>query len=244
VGLIGKLIGWAIKATLVFVLLVVVLVVVTVKQVSKRLSKPAVPAVVPVTRAMAGGRQELIPPPIETTVAVSQPAIASSPAEVESLPAPAASSLLGAQSETNDDVVDGLTQDKRRQIFYALHLSGFEAAALAQARFPASARPDTVAQAKKFLAQRGQFHQLKVKEGRVALVRQFKVDGDTLDRIDYEGYAKNWPLPKIEGSENLEPLPLPEEHVSSGYGSGTHVGPRGGVYHYSKSGRKVYESRK
>lgn len=39
------------------------------------------------------------------------------------------------------------------------------------------------------------------------------------------------------------PLPAPPPHHESG-GSGTMIGPRGGRYHYSESGKKVYERRK
>jgi hypothetical protein len=51
------------------------------------------------------------------------------------------------------------------------------------------------------------------------------------------GIAESLHLPPVEQRPNVV-------YDSSGYGSGTHTGPRGGVYHYSKSGNKVYERHK
>lgn len=40
------------------------------------------------------------------------------------------------------------------------------------------------------------------------------------------------------------PPVVESDDSGGGYGSGTHIGPRGGVYHYSASGNKVYSKRK
>lgn len=48
--------------------------------------------------------------------------------------------------------------------------------------------------------------------------------------------------PKQTPSSSKAPAPTPSAPAPSK--SGTYTGPRGGKYHYSKSGKKVYEKRK
>jgi hypothetical protein len=52
------------------------------------------------------------------------------------------------------------------------------------------------------------------------------------------GYAGECPLP--EPAPLLEPTPSPPLHEPAPI----HVGPRGGHYHYSKNGKKIYEPRR
>jgi len=96
-----------------------------------------------------------------------------------------------ASEEMASDVVEGLTQDKRREIYGELHRVGVLASYEAAHRF---GDDDFTPEG---MARRRAFYEGRVKEGRRGLVAKYKVDGAQLDRIDAEGTAQRWPLPDV-----------------------------------------------
>jgi hypothetical protein len=92
------------------------------------------------------------------------------------------------------DVVDGLSQQRRREIYVALHQMGMEASESADRRFPFGELSTNPGVAKKQMADRQAYYQSLKKKGRMALVKKYKVDGAILDRITAEGDSKKWPL--------------------------------------------------
>jgi hypothetical protein len=175
-----------------------------------------------------------LPAPGPSPVAVSPPPAAPiAEKEVEISPA----------KESEPELDGGLTLARRQEIYQALYDVGMHASAEAQRRFPLSQIPVDLDRNRRYVAQHQQVYQAQKKAGRVALVKRFKVDGAALDRIDTEGMAKKWPLkdaPPEAPKKIATPPPAPAPAVSA-YPSGSYTGPRGGVYHYSRSGKKVYE---
>jgi hypothetical protein len=109
--------------------------------------------------------------------------------------------------EASRDVIEGLTLDKRREIYAELHrvgmLAEFEAEHQAERQFPMSLSdlPSDPSQAKKVMERhtarfQALSHSLE-KKGREPLVAKYKIDGAHLDRIDNEGTEKRWPLPEV-----------------------------------------------
>jgi hypothetical protein len=93
--------------------------------------------------------------------------------------------LVPTVEEASRDVVEGLTLDKRRQIYAELDrigmLAGFEAEHVVGgfgSGFEALAhKPE--------------------KEGQARLAAKYQIDGAHLDRIDEEGTEKRWPMPEV-----------------------------------------------
>jgi len=78
---------------------------------------------------------------------------------------------------------------------------------------------------------------LSYQEGRaaLALIAKLKLGVMALSQARAEAKRKPDPPPR--------PPPPPAATVSSGYPSGTQIGPRGGTFHYTKSGKKDYHKR-
>lgn len=101
---------------------------------------------------------------------------------------------LPSAEEMAADVVDGLPLDRRREIYAALHQSGMAASREAERHFPLADLPTDESALKRAIASHKQVYEAMKKEGRIVLVKRFKVDGATLDRIESEGDARRWPL--------------------------------------------------
>ena len=102
--------------------------------------------------------------------------------------------LVPSAEELAGDVVGGLDLGKRREIYNALHQMGLAASNEAEKRFPSGELSTEPEVAGKQLAARKRFYDASKKEGRKSLIKRYKVDGATLDRIDEEGTNKRWPL--------------------------------------------------
>jgi hypothetical protein len=100
--------------------------------------------------------------------------------------------------EAAKDVVDGLTLDKRREIYAQLHRIGMLAEIEGFHQFPIEGAPATFQER---TAKRDALISGMEQRGRAYLIAKYKqygVGSEQLDRIDKEGAAKRWPVPDVE----------------------------------------------
>ena len=98
------------------------------------------------------------------------------------------------QEVSDNDVIRGLTQKVRRQIYRAAHVAGMSASNIADMRFPLTAVPRDPDAAKRHLAEHRKLYQKLDLQGDRAIMNRFKIDRAQLDAIEKEGDEKKWPL--------------------------------------------------
>lgn len=102
------------------------------------------------------------------------------------------------------EVIDGLTVEKRKEIYGLLYRGGLDASAEAERRYPFDGMPTGEGEGRAYLAKRKSVYETVKKKAREALVFAYKVDGATLDRIDDEGTRKDWPSAPAGASRPLQ----------------------------------------
>jgi hypothetical protein len=111
--------------------------------------------------------------------------------------APGEARLRPTAEDAAKDVVDGLTQDKRREIYAELHRIGMLADFEGFHQIPIEGDPVTAPERN---AKRKALIADLEKKGRAPLIaryRQYRIDWAQLDRIDKEGEEKRWPIPHV-----------------------------------------------
>jgi hypothetical protein len=102
-----------------------------------------------------------------------------------------------------EDVVDGLTQDRRRAIYLALYQIGVRASEEAERRYPTGSEIDPAIFSEQ-MKQHSAFYESQKKEGRLALIKKYKIDEATIDRIGNEGFSKKWALTPAPQPQDVE----------------------------------------
>ena len=108
--------------------------------------------------------------------------------------------LRPTREDASGDVVEGLTLDKRREIYAELHRVGMLATFESEHQVPISEFAADPSQAGVVLDRHEAVYKELNKKGRVSLVakyRQYRIDGAHLERIEKEGDEKRWPLPNV-----------------------------------------------
>jgi hypothetical protein len=102
--------------------------------------------------------------------------------------------VLPTHDESSADVVDGLSQAARREIYGAYQAVGMNASELAESQCPFSRMPLDAEAAKEYLAERNAVYETAKERGRREILERYKIEGDQLDGIEAEGMEKPWPL--------------------------------------------------